>query len=730
MPTELYKNSIFEVWPDTDSVKEEDDVQPKLLRVLWLNDKVVVTIDVEDDVAQPEVHDRMQIEDDIEEGLIHITTYFIPRIMLSDEKLKPKDIQIRDKVWGYLEPAVTGRNVPLIFKKSLRGVIVEELSKEFKVSETLIRKNLRKYWQRGMTVNALLPDYPNCGGRGRSRDGLGKKLGAPNQDGKTDPDLVGINVTEEIRRDHFRPSIKLWYNKRDKRTLYEVYELMLRRYYKAGIDANDGIFLKPEHERPTFRQFYYWFRKEREISKEYEKRYGQRRVNLKHRGIEGIFNDQSLGPGSLYQIDATVANIYLVHRKNREWVIGRPIIYFVVDVFSRLIAGLYVGLEGPSWAGAALALENAASDKVEYCKSFNIDITPEEWPSFGLPERLTTDRGEYVGNKPAHLIKTLNVKLEHLPAYRPDWKPFVEKQFDVSNNTYIRWTPGNILERMRERGDSDPKQRAMLDIHEFETIMIEYVRYHNSHYLTSYRRSDAMVKDDVKPTPVELWHWGRKKQLGALGFCSKEDLRLNLLPSKRSRFTASGIRFLREHYTCNTAEEESWRFRARNGEKIDVEFSFDPRDTTKIYVRHEDGNLEECYRVAEEHIKFVPRNKEVRWEEQWDIIAYEARLARKGRGENTEKKLNTIEKFKGVVKGAKQKTGGKDKNTVDTSNVKAYRKFALEEEREERRTQAKERLINQQSSNVVVFPTGVSSSGYVAPKDQTDLLRQALEEED
>lgn len=727
MQTEIYRNSILEIWPDWEETRELEKIEPQLLRVLWLGSKTVVTIDIRDKKAQPDIQIRHIIEEEIQEGKILITEYFIPRVQMPDEKLKPKDIEIRNKVWGYIEPIISGENIKDIFNKKLRGIIINESSERLKISRTLVRNNLRKFWQRGMTVNAVLPDYPNCGAKGQKRSGLGKKLGRPNQEGKIDPDLVGVNVTEEVKSNKFRPAIQRWYNKRDKKTLYEVYELMLGAYYKAGIDAVEGIILKPEHECPTFRQFYYWYRNERDIKKEFKGRMGQRKVNLKHREIDGTFETQSFGPGSLYQIDATIGNLYLVNRKNRNWLIGRPVIYFVVDVFSRLIAGLYVGLEGPSWIGAALALENAASDKVEYCKRFNIDISPEEWPSVGLPERITTDRGEYVGNKPSHLIKTLNVKIEHLPAYRPDWKPFVEKQFDVSNETYIRWVPGAILERMRERGEQGPKMEDLLDIHEFETILIEYVRYHNKHYLTSYKRNDAMIADDVVPRPLDLWHWGRKNSLGTLSYVSKEDLWVNLLPSKKGRFTSSGIRFNKELYTCNTAEEESWRFKARNGEKIDVEFSFDPRDISRLYLRHEDGSIEVCYRLTEQNTKFVSRSKEVRWEEQLDIAAYEARMAKKGKSENTESKLNLINKVTQQVKNVKASATDSE---VQQTDVKFHRNIALQEEREQRRRNLEDSTETQQQTNNVVTFIRKDSGSYIPPIDNSALLRQALEEED
>ncbi|CAM4321954.1 Mu transposase C-terminal domain-containing protein [Paenibacillus typhae] len=732
MQTDIYPNSILEFWPD---IEEEEvgieEVTSTLLRVLWVNQKVVVTIDIFSKTAQPEFHDREIIENEIIEGNIQFTEYVIPRMMLPDSKINEKDRSIRDKVWGYLEEAVTGKHALDILKKRLRGIIIEEISEKYGVSKTLVRMNLRKYWQRGMRINSLLPDFYKCGGKGVARDTPGAKVGTKNKDSILNPEVVGIKITKEIKRDHFQKAIDRWYKKRDKRTLYEVYLLMLEAYYKAGIDADEGIILVPTHERPTFRQFYYWHQKERDSKDEYQKRYGQRKFNLKNRAIEGTFDEKSFGPGSLYQIDATVGNVYLVNRKNRNWFIGRPIIYFVVDVFSRLIAGLYVGLEGPSWIGAALALENAASDKVEYCKRFGIDLSPGEWPSFGLPERLTTDRGEYVGNKPTHLIKTLNVKPEHLPAYRPDWKPFVEKAFDVSNQHIVRWIPGGILERMHERGDQKPAMTNLLDIHEFETILIEYVRYHNKHYMPSYRRNEAMIAKDVVPTPISLWDWGRKNSLGSLHFASKDELRMNLLPSRKSRFTASGIKFNNNLFTCETAENENWRFHARNKEKIVVEFSFDPRDTSRLFLRHEDGKFEECYKLNEQNEKFVSRKQQVRWEEELDIIAYEARMARRGKDQNVDDRVNYNYKVKGIVNTSKASNKPSGNKPVQVKDVKEHRRVAKQQERDERSWKLEgENNEKVQSGNVIDFPIKEENVSYVPSEDNTDLLWRALEEEE
>lgn len=137
------------------------------------------------------------------------------------------------------------------------------------------------------------------------------------------------------------------------------------------------------------------------------------------------------GPGSRYQIDATIGDVYLVSEVNRNWIIGRPVIYLVMDVFSRMVVGMYVGLEGPSWAGAMMALTNVVADKKEYCPEYDIEINERDWPCCHLPEISLADKGEFEGYNVERLVRAFNLHVENAASYRADWKGIVEKQFDL-----------------------------------------------------------------------------------------------------------------------------------------------------------------------------------------------------------------------------------------------------------------------------------------------------------
>ena len=73
-------------------------------------------------------------------------------------------------------------------------------------------------------------------------------------------------------------------------------------------------------------------------------RKGLRRWLKDCRPLSGTVRDWLRGPCHQFEIDATIADIYLVNSYSRRMLIGRPVVYIVVDSFSGIIAGLYVGL--------------------------------------------------------------------------------------------------------------------------------------------------------------------------------------------------------------------------------------------------------------------------------------------------------------------------------------------------------------------------------------------------
>ena len=538
----------------------------------------------------------------ISESISHLTERVIPGMLsvepseqvalLGESGISDSDRLFRDEAWNTIEKLV--KDEPAIYDRKIRGPLIAEAEKRTGITKKTIYKYLCWYWQRGKVKNALLPHIQNRGGKGVPKRAAAKKMGHPRKYGEG----FGCNVDEETVQ-IFEQAVNRFYHTRKEHTCTAAYRLMLKEYYTEKVESDGGVHLqlKPQDEIPTLRQFRYWYSKTYDESTKLRARKGDSTFERNHRAVLGKSDTYIIGPGSQYQIDATVGDIYLVSRFNRANIIGRPVIYFVIDTFSRMVVGMYVGLEGPSWAGAMMALCNAASDKTAYCMEYGIDITEEQWPCYYIPDTILADRGEMESKSVETLINTLNIRVDNAPPYRADMKGIVEQYFRTINTKTTVFLPGHVKPDMLERGGRDYRLDAKLDISQFTRIMIQCVLNHNNeHYLDGYERTEDMIADDVIPIPVKLWEWGITHRSGRLRSVSETTLKLCLMPTGTATVTGKGIRFKGLTYLSDHAIREHWFESARSKGSFRVDVSYDPRNMSTIYLRGiDDVPCEPCF---------------------------------------------------------------------------------------------------------------------------------------
>jgi hypothetical protein len=557
---------------------EED----RLERILWTDPGGggLYSIDVGSDTALPCFWNSAYLEAALADG--HLTLDNVDSLVriVMEESVTATQRKRREEAWAIIRPLL--RHQPDIFIADLRGPLVRQAMKEHGVTKQTVYRLLRRYWQRGMTPNALLPDYHKSGAAGKDKPDTGKKRGRP----RIYDDAPGVNVDEETRK-RFRTIVTVHYAKNRKMDLAGAYRALLDRYYsESAIDEDCGqqriVRLR---DRPTMTQFSYWFAKDNNLFALERIRRTPRVYDKDMRAILGSSTAEVVGPGSRYQIDATIADVYLVSRYDDSKIVGRPVLYVVIDVFSRMIVGIHVGFEGPSWVGAMMALANTASDKVEYCHRFGIELQPWDWPCHALPEVLLSDRGETAGKAIETLIRTFNVHVETAAPYRADWKGIVEQEFRLLQADFAPYVPGYIQADYQERGGDDYRLDALLDIDQFTYIILCCVLNHNNlHRLKSYHRDPDMVADGVKPLPIELWEWGIQRRSGRLRTYPEELVRISLLPSDEASVTAQGIQFYGCFYSCGKAMEEHWFERARQQGRWKTRVSYDPRSMDTLFL--------------------------------------------------------------------------------------------------------------------------------------------------
>jgi putative transposase len=272
----------------------------------------------------------------------HLSPPALSETELASDKFKK--IKSRGETdWQIIKPLVSGENAIKILFPLERKALIENRSKELMeggiikgISPKSILRKIRRYWQRGQTRHALFPDYIKSGGRGKPRKAGERKRGAPSRISKEENRPTGVNVDALWLNTIIKGGITFYLN-REKKSLGVAYRKTLATFCAKGYDKESGKPILPDpnlNEVFTERQFKYHFQQhqKRNLGQAIIKRHGERKFNLRFRDIKGDSTSQAQWPGALYQIDATLADVYLVSALNRRHIIGRPLIWVVSDV--------------------------------------------------------------------------------------------------------------------------------------------------------------------------------------------------------------------------------------------------------------------------------------------------------------------------------------------------------------------------------------------------------------
>lgn len=568
-----------------------DKEEKNRIRIIDIDNPIVYFVDLHGDTSMPKKVALFDMEAEVQSGLlIPIPDPFAKSY--DDKDLTEKQIQKRDEDWKIVSDGWDEYKETLLNKKD-RDAAFEQIARKHGIAKIKIKRIFTRFWIRGLNKNALLPDYIYSGGKGKERElSVDVKVGRPRKYTST---KQGINITDDVKK-QFDYVVKKYYRKKEQLSLTDTYEYLLREFYSDKYYEGEELKYKiwDDSRIPTYHQFYYWFKKLEDPQLDFQLRHSQKEFELKHRPILSNSTLETNGPGTRFQVDATIADVYLVSSFDRNLIIGRPIVYGVIDVYSRLLTGIYVGLEGPSWVGAMMALDNMVTDKVAFCATYDIEIDESQWPAKHLPEIIIADRGEFEGYSVESLINNFNVKIENTSPYRGDLKGIIERQFRTINGKIKRKTPGAIQKEYRERGDRDYRLDASLNLEEFTKIVIHLVLHHNQKIIEKYPLEKEMIVEQLTATPINLWNWGIANKKGRLQTVSNQNiLRLNLLPKGRARITRAGIKFKGLAYGSEKALNEQWYLKMKNQS---IEVVYDPRSMNQIYIPHSDGQyFDICY---------------------------------------------------------------------------------------------------------------------------------------
>ncbi len=664
-----------------------------LYRILNICNGQIIWIPIEQGKGTPKILPELQLEEYLLQG--RLTRSADPFITITNEEPIFNSISFlkRNEAYNIIEPIITNKDC---FNFNKRKKLIDQVSTQKNISYVTIYKLLRRYWQRGQTPNALIPDYKNSGAPGKNRSGSGQeKVGRSRQYGQG----TGIKITADIEK-LFRIVLEKYLTSlNDNIKLPAVYRKFLNlfeQYYPK---------VKPENY-PTIRQFRYFYSKEYSATKRLEYQEKTNNYQKDTRPLHSTATTQALGPGSRYEIDATIADIYLVDHDDRSKIIGRPTLYFVIDVFSRMITGFYIGFENPSYVIAMQAFVNACTDKAAFCTSLGIDIDSDDWPCIGLPDVLLADRGELMSHQTEALVSSFNVRVESAPPRRGDAKGIIERNFRTIQSEFIPYAPGVVAgNKIKKHGETDYRKEATLSLFEFQQIILRTILFRNKcHVMDKYDR-DADFPNDLPSIPLQIWNWGLQHRTGRLRTANSEQIRVALLPRKKVSISSLGVNMWGMYYSSTEILREGWLQRSSQIIRPqDLEAAYDPISVNHIYLFPEkNSRLYWTCNLTDRSRQF----RNLTFHETWEIQRQTKNQAANAKqDEITQRRLldNFIHE---TMASAKKNSTNIDKKQSDSKRISQIKSNKNEAVQIERKTKAESLQTKKIATKIIPFNKGL-----------------------
>lgn len=610
---------------------------------------------------------------------------------------------------------------PQIYLNSYFNRRCSEIASQLGVSRMLPRRVFLKYWKGGKVNLALLPKLNNSGGKGKERRPSTKKRGRPNTFTKNN-----INVDDKLKV-LLQAGFKKFYLDIEHASLETAYENFLQsKYYQETLNREHSLI-------PSSTQFRYWGEKKYPAHERKKRKLGLKIFNkdIRTRTESSLIN--ITGPGSVYQIDSTKADIELVSSIDRSIPVGSPTLYFVSDVFSRMIVGVLVTLDEPSYYTAARALYNAIVPKEQFFKEERLNeisafqIKNEDWPCNYIPDAIVADRAELLGHQSNNIIQDLGITIENTAAYRADLKGVVENHFRVLH-TRIKGVDKNFGMKglnHKQRGVRDARKDAVLNLKEYYiAILSEVLVYNSSKVLDAYPFDEQLILDIPSPTPLKLWNWGIKNASGKLRPNNIPELKQRLLPRKNGKINKNGLRFNKLWYNIASNGKILNKQILLQNKALVVEVLYDPFDLRKVYIYH-DSELVECALSKSRNPIGIELN-------EWEFDAH-LTVTKKAQYENQlehkSKAVESLSRVKEILNNAKKKKLKKKTNSLKPSKIRENKRLERNVTRQESTSKSYPKVAESTKEVKVIKLEPSKDQEELKQNEKLDFFRKLMKDE-
>lgn len=509
-----------------------------------------------------------------------------PRELLPPKNPAHEVVHLRNR--QMLEEFVNKDFVDCLFLNKWK-LTVEAYSQKYGLHETSVRRLLSRFFDEGMDIErAARSGFSRCG---KKNDRVvKKKLGRPRKAFK-----AGHDLREGVNSLGFEKLVRIYLASRgeNRDPISQEYRNFKKKFCARTVRIEENgqsvRIADRDEEIITDAQFRFLVKKiDGEKTKIFQISKGKRHTvrMLLNKARDGV-----TFPGHTYIIDSTIVDAYLVSGYVRSQLIGRPVLYIVVDAFSWLILSIHICLEGPNFKQANLTIYRAMTDKLAWLKWLSLTGLADCFRPAVRPLSFLSDRAELHSKKGRELAFNVKYSPALAAPYRADWKSMVERFFKILNDAVIHWVPGAVKARIKERGDRDVRLDGCLTLYEFTRIIVsECANWNATHSMSKYF-SASMVGDGIDATPLSFWDWGLKNLHGSPFEYTSQGAIETFLPEEIGSASRQGILLNTRWHTADWMREHPTMLSAATGRPIEVPIIQCPDNPLEAYVRMPGENL-------------------------------------------------------------------------------------------------------------------------------------------
>lgn len=288
----------------------------------------------------------------------------------------------------------------------------------------------------------------------------------------------------------------------------QAYDAVLRRYFREPVEAPDGssvkmVTLSEEERSVSYKMLYNYIRKHTE---DYScKGKDERDKQNNDRQLVGNSRTGVYELGQIVEADEMELGCYVVDQNDGETVLGKAVVYCMVEVLSGICIGAYVSLENNSMRGFQQVFLSLLEPHKNQTKGYNIDYDEEDWPSMIVPNEIRCDRGsEYMSKAYSKAMGELGIRNTPVPPGCGSLKGVVES-FNGLVQTYLKaQLKNNGYVEDKYRGGDLAKGAACLTLEEIRGLVYQSVILYNRRVFEGLI-DKKYVDNNVSPTPKGIF---------------------------------------------------------------------------------------------------------------------------------------------------------------------------------------------------------------------------------